>query len=333
MASVRKTERLLNLIAFFLNVKDPKSLDEIAKIEGYRGKSAEALRQCFYRDRRELARMGVMITYDAEREGYFLPSDKRYLPALRFSPDEIAALRLLQKLVEEKADFPWKTELKMGLQKILLEAEPEEDSNVNLPFVFDLKIYNSREEELVKIIEQAITQRKEVSFSYRSPRKGKAEKWVVQPYLLFNKEKMWYLVAYSPQHSDYRTFRLSRIQGKVKVLNEESEEPDFERQPDFRQEDFFFMFPWEYGTSTPVEVRVRFSPKAAFWVEKSSCQKLTEERDGSEVLLFKVKDEDSFINWMLSFAEDAEILTPPSMRQKLKEALNQIEKVYQNGSA
>lgn len=327
VASIRKTERLLNLIAFFLNAKEPKDLDQIAKVEGYRGKSVEALRQAFYRDRRELAEMGLTISYDPEREGYFLPTEQRYLPAINFSSEEIIALRLLKQLVERGADFPWKNELKIGLQKILLEAEPEEELALNIPFVIDLQTYN-HSGEIAKIIERAITLRKELSFLYKPARKKKAEKWTIQPYLLFQKEKVWYLVGFSPEHNDYRTFRLNRIQGKIKVLNEDKEEPDFERRSDFNSEDFFFMFPWEYGSDQPIEVKVRFSSKAAFLVEKSSSKKLEEKKDGSEILLFKVKDEEAFVHWLLSFAEDAEVISPASTRKKIREALDRIERLY-----
>lgn len=329
MASIRKTERLLNLIAFFLNVREPKDLEQIAKIEGYRGKSLDALRQSFYRDRRELAEMGLLISYDPEKEGYFLPPEQRYLPSINFSSQEIIALRLLKQLVESGADFPWKNELKIGLQKILLEAEPEEELGLNLPVAFDLQTYNYSE-ETIKILEQAIASRKEVSFQYKAAKKNKAEKWKVQPYLLFQKEKVWYLVAFSPEHCDYRTFRLNRIQGKVKILREEKEEPDFERDRNFNPDDFFFMFPWEYGSDQPIEVKVKFSSKAAFLVEKSSSKKLEEKEDGSEVLLFKVKDEDAFVQWLLAFTEDAEVLNPASTRKKICEALDRIERVYQN---
>lgn len=329
MASLRKTERLLNLIAFFLNAREPKDLEDISRIEGYRGKSLDALRQSFYRDRRELAQMGVFISYDPLKEGYYLPSEKRYLPQINFTFEDIAALRILKQLVEEGADFPWKEELRIGLQKILLEAEPEEELRFNIPFAIDLKTHN-QEEEIAKEIERAIVLRKEISFTYKSARKKGAEKWVVQPYLIFQKEKVWYLVAYSPKCSEYRTFRLNRVQGRVKILNEEKEEPDFQRDSAFRPEEFFFMFPWDYGSSKPVEVKVRFSPKAAFLVEKSSTKKLAEEADGSEVLLFEVKDEDAFVQWLLGFAEDAEVLSPPSTREKIQKALERIEKVYSN---
>ncbi len=330
MASLRKTERLLNLIAFFLNAREPKSLEEISKIEGYRGKSPEALRQSFYRDRKELAQMGVLISYDPIEEGYYLPSEKKYLPRINFTLEDITALRLLKQLVEESAYFPWRDELRIGLQKILLEAEPEEEPNFSLPLAINLKTYN-QQDEVSKEIEQAIMLRKEISFFYRAPREKKAKEWVVQPYLLFQKEKAWYLVAYSPEHSDYRTFRLSRIQGEVKILNEDEEEPDFQRDPNFKPEKFFFMFPWEYGSAKPIEVKVRFSPKAAFLVEKSFSRKLAQEADGSEVLLFEVKDEEAFVQWLLSFAEDAEVLSPVSTRKKIYSALNRIEGVYKNG--
>ncbi len=331
MASVRKTERLLNLIAFFLNAREPKDLDEIAKIEGYRGKSLDALRQSFYRDRRELAEMGLSIFYDQEKEGYFLPPEQRYLPSINFSSQEIIALRLLKQLVESGADFPWKNELKIGLQKILLEAEPEEELSLNLPFAFDLQTYN-HSEDAVKILDQAIVSRKEVSFQYKAARKSKVERWKVQPYLLFQRERVWYLVAFSPQHRDYRTFRLNRIQGKVKILREEKEEPDFERDQNFNPDNFFFMFPWEYGSDKPIEVKVKFSSKAAFLVEKSSFKKLEEKTDGSEVFLFMVKDEDAFVQWLLAFAEDAEVLSPASTRKKICEALDRIERAYSNAT-
>jgi proteasome accessory factor B len=82
----------------------------------------------------------------------------------------------------------------------------------------------------------------------------------------------------------------------------------------------------------PVEVRVKFSPKFAPMIAESfwhpSERKDTLE-DGSLILSVTVSHPPEVVWWALQWGADAEVLSPPEMRQLAAETAAQMVAVYQ----
>ncbi len=61
------------------------------------------------------------------------------------------------------------------------------------------------------LLEQAIAERKHITFDYRNA-SGNKSKQYVEPLAIHYKWYAWYLFAYSPEKEQYRTFKVARIQ-------------------------------------------------------------------------------------------------------------------------
>lgn len=61
------------------------------------------------------------------------------------------------------------------------------------------------------LLEQAIAERKHITFNYRNA-SGKKSKQYVEPLAIHYKWYAWYLFSYSPEKKQYRTFKVARIQ-------------------------------------------------------------------------------------------------------------------------
>ena len=141
------------------------------------------------------------------------------------------------------------------------------------------------------------------------------------------------MVGFCHLRGEVRCFRVSRIESEVEFTRPEGEGPDFSHPEDFRLEDHARILPWEFEEGAPREARVRFSPRMAWLVERDfgDLYRFEGTPDGGGVLEVTVRNEDAFLNWVLSYAEDAEVLSPPELREKLRRRLEKLLKSLGDG--
>ncbi len=102
-ARIAKSERLINLVAFLLSSHSAVPFSKIkGRVAGYDDDaSPEALEKRFDRDKAELRALGVPIVYepldDRGDEGYRIPREQYFLPEVRLSVEEGAALAVVQR--------------------------------------------------------------------------------------------------------------------------------------------------------------------------------------------------------------------------------------------
>ena len=331
MSPVSKTERLFNLLAYFLTAKQPVTLEQVGKIEGYRGKSHSALRQAFYRDRKELARLGINIECQRDEKGrdvYFIPPQARYLPRINFTSEEIWALSLLNRFLSLHEGYPFKEDLNLALKKILFDVDIEEKSEAT-HFIIDLSPRSATVLNYLRVLDDALQRRKRVRFAYFSVRTGKVGVREVDPYYLFEKDGSWYLVGYCRTHNHLRTYKVGRLRGDIELVNPRDEGPDFEIPEDFNPEEFHDLRPWKEEEGA-VEVEMLVSPKISFWVQRTlKYEELKDLGESGVLLRLKVGDVDSFLDWVLSLGENVEIKSPEFLRKEMLRIVREIEKNYE----
>ena len=103
-----KLIRQLSLISFLMAQGRPVSALEIKReVEGYSVMNEDAFARRFYADRAELDSLGIELQVDRPGEGFFeaelysLPPENFYLPEIKFTDDELAALRTSLSLLTE----------------------------------------------------------------------------------------------------------------------------------------------------------------------------------------------------------------------------------------
>ena len=96
-----------------------------------------------------------------------------------------------------------------------------------------------------------------------------------------------------------------------------------------RREDFNFG-PFADG-KTKTNVVVRFAPEVARYVQERhwhDSEKLTEDPDGSIIAKYVLRETVRIRNYVLSFGPLAEVLEPAALRQKIKEDIEAMRKLY-----
>ena len=125
-AMAKDTEKLirqLSLISFLMAERRPVSALEIKQdVEGYSEMNDDAFARRFYADRAELEALGIDLKVEKPPEGYFeaelytLPPENFYLPPIKFSDGELAALQTSLSLLDGR--FAYAEPLRLALQQL-----------------------------------------------------------------------------------------------------------------------------------------------------------------------------------------------------------------------
>lgn len=172
--------------------------------------------------------------------------------------------------------------------------------------------------EKFRLLKQAILDRRAVRFTYASSRGDTLPRHVLPARLVY-KGQNWYLQAYDPDREDYRTFRLSRI------LSPELTNELFRRKltpPDI-----------EFSGHIPplfrVEARLLFASHLAFRVYDEFDEDCITRREDGSLLVETVFPEDQWLyGYLLSFGSGMEVLAPDTLRQRMAELGQEIQRRY-----
>ncbi|MEO7555152.1 MAG: WYL domain-containing protein [Acidimicrobiales bacterium] len=298
-----KLERLLNLTAALLETSRPLTAADIERrVPGYPD-APVAFRRAFERDKEELREMGIPVTSleiivtDRPETGYQIRKADYYLRDPGLDADELAALHLAASAVRldgiEGTGALWK----LGGVPLPTKARNAIDrahrglaslpGGASVVTVFD-----------------AVASRRPIAFSYRG------EDRTVDPYRLDFQRGRWYITGYDHGRAAERNFRLDRVEGDVTLVGSGTFERPATDISGARRE------PWELGEGEPVLARVLVDVSQAALarnvVEEGA---IVEERDdGSVVVELPVTNIDGFRSFVLSFLDDAEVLSPPELR-------------------
>lgn len=327
---MNKAERLINLIAMLLEAKHPVTLERIrSSIPGYQQVSTASFKRMFERDKSDLREMGIPIQVEqvdpfGEESGYRIPKEEYYLPEIEFTPEEKIALLLVNRLSSGEV-VPLSREAGAALLK--LSPDLGDGSRLGQPGSLQLKFYSQSEslEDLSRLWDASV-KRGSVLFSYCSLGEGDAAERKLDPYGLYFDRGAWYVVGYCHLRKEIRSFRVSRIESGVQPAHPDREGPDFERPPNFRLREHSRVLPWEFEEGAEYEATVRFSPKMAWLVERDlgDVYRFEPTEDAGGTLYVTVRNEEAFLGWLLSYAEDAEVISPQCLREKVRNHLEEI---------
>jgi predicted DNA-binding transcriptional regulator YafY len=275
-------------------------------------------------------RLGLPLEYDAVKHGYYYTAPVRDFPTMKVTQGEVAALLLAQKSLEQFRGTPFERPLTGAFRKLsqslggdmevawheLEQAMSVRRSGVGLA---DMQVFDA--------LAKAVTAREEVVFSYHKLAGEEPEKRKVRPYHLGCIEDQWYLFAHDVGRGAIRTFALPRIRG-VENTGER-----FRRPKDFSVakllEGSFAAFE---GRNAKL-VKILFRGVAARLVRERSwhsSQKTAPHREGV-VLSLRVGLSPDFVQWILGWGSEAEVLTPLELRQRVGGDASQTVARYARG--
>jgi proteasome accessory factor B len=321
---VNRTERLLDLIAYLLNAKDPVSWQQIKNHfpEDYARGVEESNQRKFERDKAELVSLGIPIDYQAaaegRKEGYLIRKEKLFLPEVEFTPTESSLLMLAASAVIGSDTFPYTEQLESALNKII-GAQHRSAMLPQISISYQSRGKEDRLPELLKQVQEALERRKTVSFSYQAPGK-KEEPRTVNPYGLIFRKGNWLLVGWDHRRKAIRSFALTRMTSLLPKLKRPGT-PDYEIPSDFCLRDHLNRQPWEFEVHEPISVTVRI---AKHRIPELLSQLSAAKRIDELTFVLRVTNRAQLISWALSQRTDAEILAPTEVRRELKKAVESL---------
>jgi predicted DNA-binding transcriptional regulator YafY len=176
---------------------------------------------------------------------------------------------------------------------------------------------------LFKLIEQCVLNKKSLEIEYESLETGLTQRQI-DPYSLIFRRHAWYLIGFCHLRDQIRIFRLNRIK-KVTILDK-----SFEIKPGFSLSGFF-KDSWEIYQGEPVIVKIRLKGIGAKVVESGQyhhSEKISKLKDSSLTYEVKVNGIEEISQWILGFGENAEVLEPKELREKMRKTAEELSRIY-----
>jgi predicted DNA-binding transcriptional regulator YafY len=174
--------------------------------------------------------------------------------------------------------------------------------------------YHGQEKE-IRILNQAVSEGRELRIRYRSAGKGRVTDTRYHPYGLIFFGTNLYVVGYHVEYGEVRTLKVSRLQG-VELMRER-----FERPADFSLKTYL---DGSFGIFSPGKlqhVAVRFTGWAATNVREHQwhpSQKIVKDAGAYVVAHFNLSQTTEFKRWLLGYGRHAVVLKPEGLRSELQ---------------
>ena len=279
------------------------------------------------------SRLHAPIVWDRERNGYcFTTPEKdapRYeLPGLWFNASEIHALLTMEQLlagIDPGILSQRLGPLKARLRELLGGADHSAEEVRRR-----IKVVPMARRAMgagpFEIAASALLNRKRLVMRYKSRTSNEETEREVSPQRLVHYRENWYLDAWCHMRNGLRSFSMDCVRHA-----EIRETPAI----DVDESELDAALGSGYGIFAGREVtwaKLKFSPVAARWVASESWhpkQRGNFEPDGSYILEIPFSDDRELLRDVLRHGADVEVLTPQSLRDKVKAALMEAVRRYE----
>lgn len=316
-----RTERLLDLVALFLDAREPISWAELREHfpQDYRGTSDDAAERKFERDKAELLELGFPLTYiqgdDDRKDGYTVDRGAYYLPEVDLTKEELAVLYAAGSAALTSGAFPGRDDLSHALRKIGFfagDALPTPRVRMELGAEQDGPRLAAHLEQLWS----ACASRKWVQMTYGSPKRLDLSERRVEPYGLALRRGIWTLVGYCHLRQGIRTFLVHRIR-TLKPNTARPRSPDFDVPANFTADDYVASYPWQHRFHERMDVRVRLTGELAS--RASSLfpgAQVAPAPEGEDMLVtLPVTYLDGFLRFCLQLGPECRVESPDQARE------------------
>lgn len=320
-----KLIRQLSLISFLMAKRRPVTALEIKRdVEGYSEMNDDAFARRFYADRAELESLGIELSVEKATEGFYesenysLPPGNFYLPAIKFTDTELAALTTALKMLDGR--FAYSEPLRLALQQLTWGrpsplTSPDADS---IRLAVGPETAGRDLSQRLSKIENAIFRRKTIMFSYFTIKRAATDARRVDPYHLLFRGGQFYLIGYAHERGAIRMFRLSRIEGKISYASKA--EHDFPPPTEFDPRGFARRSEWQFGDDRRL-AKIWVSDRIAWLVERHfpdagvirPAGKADAAPGPGVVFETEYSDVAPLLSWVLGLGHRAKVLDPPDL--------------------
>lgn len=322
---MNRTERLLDLVAYLLNAREPVSWRKIKNHfpEDYARGVEESNQRKFERDKAELIALGIPIDYqgssETQKEGYLIQKEKLFLPEIEFTAEESSLLMLAAEAVRETEHFPYREQLEIALNKILsLQSQvTPPPGEMSITYFAPRSDANGSH---INQIQEALDRRKYVRLRYHAFSTQETTERRVNPYGLIFRKGRWILVGWDHLREAIRTFVVNRIE-ELDVNGKRPGTPDYEIPDDFSLRYYQNLQPWELRLHDPVMVRFEIAEHRL----KELLPQLTRATRLDHCTFgMEVTNCSGFVSWVLSQKTDVRVLEPAEINQQIVDSLQDL---------
>jgi predicted DNA-binding transcriptional regulator YafY len=305
-----KIDRLLSIIVILLN-NDRITARELSK-------RFEVSIRTIYRDIDAINLAGIpVISLQGNDGGFSIMENftlRRHLFTFEDMMGVISALKGINTAINDKTIDSTIEKFRNMLPESArgsVDASSEE-------IIIDVMPWGRRKDlqPLYKILYAAIHDRHVVQFSYRNNELNESVR-TVEPMSLVYKSYSWYVYAFCRIRNDYRIFKLSRMTN-IMVTDEKFVRRDVAYLPDEPQMKNTITLTLRF----PKKLRDRFD-------DYYDAECFRDLADGNVLLEALMQDEPWLYKMILSFDDEVEVLSPPTVREKIAEIAQNIAKRYQ----
>ncbi|MEZ6058460.1 MAG: WYL domain-containing protein [Planctomycetaceae bacterium] len=307
---IQKIRRLLRVVEYLQSGQgyNARELSEVCGVT----------RRQMFRDLKSLQDSGIPINYDAAKQAYWLPQ-ATYLPPTELTLTETLSLLLLcTNLGDAEHGIPTLQPARDAAVKLMSNLPAHLRTHVGeLSEMIEIWADPGHEldesQGIMQVLHESLRKRLKVRISYDSIFDGEVISTLVSPYRVLFAKRAWYVIGRSSLHRAVRMFHVGRI------LGIETTGDRFQIPPRFSLSSHFgnaWRFIRERGCRQ--KVVVRFHPLVARNVADvvwHKTQKLHWNDDGTVDLKVTVDGIHEISWWILSYGNQAEVLSPEPLRE------------------
>ena len=300
-----KTERLYAITVYLLN----HGRTSARRLADY----FEVSPRTIQRDMDSLNLAGIPITaYAGAEGGYEIAEQFRLDHQLATSDDYACILTALRGLVSATDD----PKAKGALEKISRVS-----TSAGSGIVLDFSVLREAGADLLPRLQSAVLERRVVRFTYTN-NDNETRVHQVEPVAVIYRWYAWYLLAYSTVKSDYRFYKLVRMQDVAltdQPFGREHEPADAILEKTDRVDSRRYR-----------SILVKCKKSARSRASEYLSGTVIEEAPGGGALmeLRVVENEQLWIGTLLSLGEQVEIVSPEDIRRRVREAAEKIVAMY-----
>lgn len=322
---MNKFDRIQQLHTLLASRRTPISLPEL--MEQMECKEA-TVKRLIAKFRHEL---GAPIRYDRSSNGYILEQQegiKYELPGMWFTIPELHALLTIQELLDNlqpgilKQDLaPFKTRIRQILNISDSKAETVLGERFRLLNVAGRKAGSRHFAKCAA----ATLRRRQLQVYYLSRSKNVISDRTLSPQRLIYYRENWYLDCWCHLRKALRTFSLDRFE-KIKMLEKKAKDIESDSLNQYFTPGYGI-----FGGNISAWALLKFAPDRALWVADEQWhpeQQGEWHSDGSYTLSLPYSDHRELVLDIMKFGPDVEVLSPPELREEIKERLLEALEKY-----
>lgn len=267
-------------------------------------------KRTIYRDITDLCLAGVPIVTSTGTDGGIMMDEGYKIDKTFFNESELQVifaglLGLSSVTIDNK------------IEMIIDKFKSKNTTFINHHIVVNLSsFYKDTLAPKIELLQQCIEQNQSVEFSYYS--KAKEMQVVLNPYLIVYQWSSWYVYGCEKNTERFKLYKLNRI------LNLKSIEEYFEIV-NFPKEDLDFnqFYTDEIKSVILFDASVKYRLIDEYGIDSFQIQ-------GDKLRFeFPFTNDDYLISWVLGFGENAELIEPVEVRNKIQKMITKMSKKYE----